>query len=306
MPKQSNILLVKNFSSIKFLLSTSIGASQVSQSIKQKEIVALKEENASLREMMETRDKRISLLEGQLKAKEQKYQNDFKLVQRSVAELKSEIDAKSNTIAHLTTQLHQLKVRAVRSDANTGPLVPTPPREGTPNTKSRHLRRSITSPVTRSLSPGDSLGAASHQVDVSDLPLQSVVTIKGKNLPSRPAQSLSDPARPALGHSAARRERELQMYSRPKPADYKDFINVPQKGSEPKILPRAKAEPLPPISASRTGRQHAIQNLNSNKHKSEGKNNKRSNKGEITEVVVEPLSSPERTWRKMQDSHYKE
>lgn len=274
-----------------------------------KDLKALKEENIGLKDLVETRDKRISLLEGQLKSKEQKYHNDLKLVQRSVAELKSEIDAKSNTIAHLTTQLHQLKVRAVKSDISNGPIMPTPPREGTPNSRTRLIRRSVTSPspAARSFSPDDLMGSASHQVDISNLPVHSAVAVKGKNLPTRPAQSMSDPARPALGHSAARRERELHLYSRPKPVDYKDFINIQQISSEPNISARAPQEPLPPISAARSGRQHAVQSMKHENRKPDGKNVKRTNRGnEITEVVVDPLSSPERTWRKMQDSKYKE
>ena len=271
----------------------------------EKELTALGEENRNLKELLETRDKRISLLEGQLKGKEQKYLNDMKLVQRNVAELKSEIDAKSNTIAHLTAQLHQLKVRGTKSVTVNGPIVPTPPSEGYPS-MSRPTRRSITSPLMRSLSPGDSMGAASHQVDVSDLPLGSAVTIRGKNLPHRPAQSLSDPARPALGHSAARRERKLHLYSRPKPTDYKELIDVQQQSIEHDITPKARIEPLPPISASKNGRQHAVPHLKTKSNRPEGNTSTRSNRGEITEVVVEPLSSPERTWRKLQDSKYKE
>ena len=246
----------------------------------------------------------MSLLEGQLKGKEQKYQNDLKLVQRNIADLKSEIDAKSNTIAHLTAQLHQLKVRTVKSGAITGPIVPAPPSEGAPSVH-RSIRRSITSPIARSFSPVDAF-AVSHHLDVSDLPLDSVVTIKGKNLPSRPPQSHFDPARPALGHSAANRERKLHLYSRPKPADYKEFIDVQQKVNNAEIVPKAPIEPLPPISASKQGRQHSIQRMKTKNNKAEGNNSKRSNRGEITEVVVEPLSSPERTWRKLQDSQYKE
>merc|ERR1712141_459697 len=78
------------------------GTIQASESSIEKELTALKDENRGLKELVETRDKRMSLLEGQLKGKEQKYQNDLKLVQRNIADLKSEIDAKSNTIAHLT------------------------------------------------------------------------------------------------------------------------------------------------------------------------------------------------------------
>ena len=273
---------------------------QKSENSFEKEVNLLKEENRSLREVVETRDKRISLLEGQLKGKEQKFQNDLKLVQRSAAELKSEIDAKSNTIAHLTAQLHQLKVRAVKSSAVAGPIVPTPPREGTPPI-SRHMRRTITSPIARSLSPVDSPGP----LDVTDLPLESVIAIRGKNLPSRPPQSMLDPARPAIGRSAARRERKLHLFARPKPADYKEFIDVQQNMDEPDVVPKAQMRPLPPISASKAGRQHALQDMKNKNSKPERKNIKRSNRGEITEVVVDPLSSPERTWRELQDSQYK-
>eukprot|EP00795_Rhopilema_esculentum_P015595 gene15595-6865_t len=278
-----------------------------SQDIMQKEIASLKEENSQLKGLVETRDKRISLLEGQLKSKEQKYHNDLKLVQRNIAELKSEIDAKSNTIAYLTTQLHQLKMRGAKPDSNVGQIVPAPPREGTPRT--RALRRTATSPTTRSFSPSEDAYFTSHQVDISELPVQSAIAIKGKNLPSRPAQSLSNPARPALGHSAARRERELHLYSRPKPSDYKDFINAPLKGNDVNFLPKPPAAPLPPISASKNGRQQNVSNMRQSKEKglTDSRHKKISARGgEITEVVVDPLSSPERTWRKVQDSKYRE
>lgn len=265
----------------------------------QKELIAVKDESLQLKGTIDARDKRILLLEGQLKSKEQKYQNDLKLVQRNFAELKSELDAKSNTIGYLTAQLHQLKLRGI-NQAHNEPMIPAPPREGTPTGRSRLLRRSVTSPIARSMTPEDSLGLTSHQVDVSEI--QNAAATKSKSYPARPHhQSISDPPRPALGHSAARRERELVINSRPKPTDYKELIAV-QRNAQPPIFPKPPAEPLPPILASKIGRRHPGQARQSR----DTKNSKNASRGgEITEMVVEPVSSPERTWRKAQDSKYK-
>lgn len=271
----------------------------------QKEITGLKRDCSQMKGSLESKDKRIILLEGQLKSKEQKFMNDLKLAQRHNSELKSELDSKSNTIAYLTTQLHQLKTLSQKADKNIpdkANTVPAPPREGTPSRRTR--RRTTPSPSPNNSSSDSLVNLSSHQLDTSELILQASLSNRGigRSLPTRPAQSHANPARPAHGHSAARRERELHLINRQRPTDYKEIINA-QQSTDRELIPRPPADPLPPISSSKNARK-----IRSNESRCElnvdSRKGRRSTShgGEITEVVVDPLSSPERTWKKAQNS----
>ena len=188
-----------------------------------------------------------------------------------------------------------------RKNSENSHTVPFPPKERTPS-RTRAIRRSLTSP-SQNLSPESLIGLSSHQLDTSELILQASLTSSSRNLPSRAPQSMSDPPRPALGHSTARRERGYHLIQKPRPQEYKDFINA-QKNTQPEFVPRPPVDPLPPISASKTGRK--VQKSDIRYKRPEDARmpvGPTGSSGQITEVVVEPVSSPERPLRKMQNSN---
>ncbi|XP_014662669.1 PREDICTED: coiled-coil domain-containing protein 92-like [Priapulus caudatus] len=63
-----------------------------------------------LRDDIEKRDRRIRILEQQLKAKDKQYIQELKGVKAEISVLHKELDQKSSMIAYLTTQLHQAKI----------------------------------------------------------------------------------------------------------------------------------------------------------------------------------------------------
>eukprot|EP00794_Sanderia_malayensis_P014371 gene14371-15869_t len=266
---------------------------KASHDLMQKELKALKEEFSQLKGESDSKDKRINLLEGQLKSKEQKFLNDLKLAQKHNTELKSELDSKGNTIAYLTSQLHQIKSQTHKSRG----ITPTPPQDGSPP-KSHVRRKTSPSPILQSVSSDHQMELASHHLNTSEFILQTSLPSKIQyNLPSRPAQSIHNPARPALGHSFLRRDRELQLLHRQQPSDYKDIINA-QRSTENEVTPKPPTDPLPPILAGKSSRR--VRSKQSDKSRQNAR--RVSSNGEITEVVIEPVGSPERVWKKAQNS----
>lgn len=282
------------------------------------EIRAIRNANKELSLNLGTKEKRINLLEGQLKSKEQKYHDDLKNVQRRISELENELKNKSNTIAYLTLQIQQNKVKFVSSDSdvnmadysnqyelggdrNVIKLTPLPPTSESPTRRRNYnLRRSVTSPSASKA--GIIQESSSHQLIASESVLQnSVQKTNSTRFSTRYKQSLTDPARPAAGHSQVRRERELKFAnaSKPKPTDYEDIIRLSQ--SHEVIQKSTTIEPLPPIT-TRSGRQlrEPIKTrsrvLRSNKATA-------NSRGEIETVILDAnLPSPERNYRRIQNS----
>lgn len=279
------------------------------------EIRTIRQGNKELLCTVETKDKRILLLEGQLKSKEQRYHDDLKNIQRRIAELEHEMESKSNTIAYLTSQIQQnkLKYKPRNLDVNMvdnegveggidnnmvmfNPLPPT----GSPiRRRDYNLRRSLTSPSASKA--GIVQESSSHQLIASDYVLEnSLPKTNSTRFSNRYKQSITDPARPSVGYSHSKRERDLKLAtsSRPKPTDYEDFIKISQSQD---IVQKSTIEPLPPIT-TRSGRQlrepiktHA-RVLRSNKATA-------NSRGEVETVIMDAnLPSPERTYRKVQNT----
>ena len=277
-----------------------------------KELKSLREENIQLKGIIESKDKRIILLEGLLKSKQHVNDSDLKVANKKLFELQNEVDQKSHLIAYLTAQLHQLNVKTKDKVANDetprsidvsvpSPYDPSPPREGTPSRlRQRAHRRSVTPTAQQDLASFSPEKLGSHHIAVSDYILQSSLPKSSKNLPARPKQSVVNPARPSHGLSTSRRERELNMLSRPKPNDYKEFLKTGQPDNAD-FAPRPPVVPLPPISNENesclTSRRLG------NRQKSRIRASMQSTKaGEVEKVIIEPLSSPEKSWRHTQDS----
>ncbi|XP_070572454.1 coiled-coil domain-containing protein 92-like [Ptychodera flava] len=105
---------------------------------------------------IDKRDKRLHLLEQQLRAQERKYRDELKLKSQKIHSLSGELDSKSATIAYLTAALHKEKQKyKAREEQNMekygsktamNPLPPQEPVSGSARRRSQ-LRKSATSPV---------------------------------------------------------------------------------------------------------------------------------------------------------------
>ncbi|XP_077995800.1 coiled-coil domain-containing protein 92-like [Glandiceps talaboti] len=114
-----------------------------------------------LEKEVEKRDKRLNLLEQQLRAQDKKYRDELKLKSQKMNSLNSELDNRSATIAYLTASLHKEKQKHKNRNEQTVELLekgdkrnPIPPKDPARNSARRRsqLRRSATSPVQYDLS----------------------------------------------------------------------------------------------------------------------------------------------------------
>ena len=172
-------------------------------------------------------------------------------------------------------------------------LSPTPP-PGTPNRRVRSSRRSGTPPKQATANVDGLIKdtSSSHHIDCSSASLkQASRTAVGVS--PRHKHTLTDPARPSLGHSQVQRERGLRIANsaRPKPTDYEDFLNI-HSMSDVNILTKATSEPLPPITTRPQGRQ-----LRTNTMRTRAPNNTKTSSKQVEELIIEPLASPDKTIR---------
>ncbi|XP_078611879.1 coiled-coil domain-containing protein 92-like [Branchiostoma floridae x Branchiostoma japonicum] len=190
----------------------------------EKELKQKDDEWKDVQEHAEKKDKRIEMLEQQLRAQEKKFKDELKLKSTKMAQLSNELDSKSATIAYLTTQLHQVKVgknlRKSREGVEALPegMSPTPPSSREKSGSSRKTyRRGVTNmPVTGPIraihpSPPDSRDSSAN-----------VRTASGRRLPTPPMRprtpsgsKVLDPA-PFLESKNVARDREVSI--KPAPA----------------------------------------------------------------------------------------
>lgn len=88
-------------------------AAQVKHTVdeSQKVLAEFKTENIELKGIIEKKNKRIVVLEAQLKTLDQKYVKDLSEKESNLIAVLKELEKKSDTIAYLTSQLHNSKIR---------------------------------------------------------------------------------------------------------------------------------------------------------------------------------------------------
>lgn len=280
---------------------------------------ALKAENIDLKAIIDTGYKRIVVLENQCKGFDHKYNHDIKERDTRISYLTKELNTKSDTIAYLTTQLHQVKMKqaskrhpkgelsatigevtvpsCVTEDHGhtappTPPITPSPPSQGMPSSKYRRpLRRSATSPSPVDVQKSKSQRAIGIQASPHEIRLDVTSAKAKKGLPARPKRGAS-PSRPGLGIS--RNTSKSGRKERPQQDEYVEFLRSGVR-PEPQVVVRAAPEPLPPISdmhIARTSSYHGI---------SRGQPSQPV-QDEVGKLVISPLGSPEKGWRHKEQS----
>lgn len=271
---------------IRFIFIFILFAGQVKQSLdeSQKILTGLKTENIELKGIIDVKNKRIVVLEGQLKTSDQKYVKDLSEKESNLAAVVRELEKKSDTVAYLTSQLHNSKIRqsgrhhqnkpssgtkttevshesqeaTVESttagenvSSNTSAVIssrtPAPPSEGTPSNGQRRYRRSATSPVPQSLGSKMKMSrAVGIQASPNEIQLNVAPVKSSKGMPTRPKRG-SSPSRPGLGISKGYQRSAGR--ERPIPDDYVEFLRTGNR-ADPQVVVRAAPEPLPPISSN--------------------------------------------------------
>lgn len=301
----------------------------------------LRAENTELKRILESKDKKIVILEGHIKGFDQKHNQALKDRDAKAAAQTRELEIKSDTIAYLTSQLHHAKLNRSGKDIEESvqprrkegeessidedsydvprpsPVTPMPPREGMPSGIRRPYRRVSSSPIPQdvsSLAKPKSSRAIGIQAYPNEIQLNCKPAKSSKGMPSRPMRGTS-PARPRHGISkTVQRSAETGREKIP-PEDYLEFLKTGSR-ADPQIVVRPVPEPLPPISANErlaatpyTGRVQV-----SRGHSSQGVPAAIYSMGpegeaasmvtdDVGKIVVSPLSSPEKGWRHKQQSH---
>lgn len=291
----------------------------------------LRAENVDLKAIIDTGYKRIVLLENQTKGFEQKYNSDMKERDSRIAYLTKELNTKSDTIAYLTNQLHQMKIKEASKKQDqasrgsqrhqrkvestsvgeatashdtavnnpeaaplTPPITPSPPSQGVPTRVRRPFRRSATSPTPADLNiqKSKSQRAIGIQASPHEIRLNVSSAKTNKGLPSRPKRGASPP-RPGLGIS--KNPTKSGGKERPPADEYVEFLRTGVR-PDPQVVVRAAPEPLPPISATdmhlkRTPSYNGI-----------SRGSKKKVQDDLGKIVVSPLGSPEKGWRHKEQS----
>ena len=189
---------------------------------------------------LEIKDKRIGLLETQLKSKQQKFNGDLQNAQRKIASLQVEIENKSSSIAYLTAQLNKVIKLQSNNVEEFSVVCPSPP-VGTP-IRRRSSRRKV-------LSPSASLDGFIHESEsqeiIADYVLQS-------SLPKNNRERVST-SHLVLKHSIDDFPswHNQKFLSKPRPSDYEDFILMSQPSD---VVSKPSVQPLPPIT-TRSGKK---------------------------------------------------
>ena len=252
-------------------------------------LTELKTENIELKGVIEVKNKRIIVLEGQLKTLDQKYAKDLSDKESNLTAVVRELEKKSDTVAYLTSQLHSSKLRqsgrhhqsrptsvkktkevSLESKETTGessaagecissqieafPLTPSrtpvPPTEGAPSNVQRRYRRSVTSPAPQEVTLLSTKMKTSRAVGIQASPNEIQLNVA----PVKSSKGM--PLRPKRASSPSRPglgiSKGLQRSAgrdRPLPDDYVEFLKTGSR-AEPQVVVRAAPEPLPPISAN--------------------------------------------------------
>uniref|UniRef100_H2ZNC2 CCDC92/74 N-terminal domain-containing protein n=1 Tax=Ciona savignyi TaxID=51511 RepID=H2ZNC2_CIOSA len=96
----------------------------------ERDVNKLMQEKIKLVQEVEQRDKQYVELEEHARAQERMYLNELKAKNHRITSLVNELDARSNTVAYVTTQLHQArsKLHSIQQQQlSNATLAPTPP-----------------------------------------------------------------------------------------------------------------------------------------------------------------------------------
>jgi hypothetical protein len=130
----------------------------------------LKSSNNEVCENITKKDRKISVLEQQLRAQEKKFADEFKGFKVRFKSTQAELDAKSANIAQLTHQLHTARKELMLRESQSPDLVlhhPTPPRESAPRSSTvRRIRKNIISVDLKDKRPhsGSSSGSSGRDL----------------------------------------------------------------------------------------------------------------------------------------------
>ncbi|XP_064618777.1 coiled-coil domain-containing protein 92-like [Lineus longissimus] len=169
-------LLQKKNSELTFqvaMFSTSTseeGALRKKVEILQHDLKDLKVSNNEYDEQLTKKDRKISVLEQQLRAQEKKFADELKTFKSRFKSAHAELDAKSANIAQLTHQLHTARKELMLRESQSPDLLvhqPAPPKESAPRSGiGRRIRKNIISADFQDKRPHSSSSSGSSSRDL--------------------------------------------------------------------------------------------------------------------------------------------
>ena len=186
------------------------------------ELEGEREKAKARQEQQVKRDKKLQMLEQQLRAQEKRYKDEARAFTQTINQLKHELDQKGNTIAHLTSKLHSVR----RSNMQEERLS----QEGRPLSASSEERDSVLFSPAPPIDSAPKFRRRSTRSSLSDFQAQGLLaTSVQKRGPS--SRKLSS-------------DQELEVDENvPDPTPF-----LQSKSSSEAIIKRTERKPLPPIS----------------------------------------------------------
>lgn len=280
------------------------------------ELKELKVEHVELKAILGTKDNQIMVLEGELSKFKKVFEEELSLRENEISELTRELNAKSDTIAYLTNQLHQSKLKQVgrKSEGSerrkhelfdngetvttpnvplTPPITPVPPKDGTPSgVRRRPYKRTSSSPTPQEVAMINitkTKMASSNKVQLHVAPARS-------NKGMMPARMRQDNLQYRPGHGIAKGNHRSAEIDRPPPEDYVEFLKTGAR-PEPQVVVHAAPEPLPPIAS-----HERIASTPYTRRVQVSRGHPAKVSDDVGTIIVSPLSSPEKGWRHRQQS----
>ncbi|XP_015758748.1 PREDICTED: coiled-coil domain-containing protein 92-like isoform X2 [Acropora digitifera] len=255
----------------------------------QKMLNELRAENIELKGVIEVKNKKIVYLEGQLKMLDQKYTKDVSDKEANLSAVVRELEKKSDTIAYLTSQIHNSKLKQSgrqqpsRPSSNKKPKeisqqykeetvernddsfqnisqsdaalltlarAPMPPRDGTPSSIQRRYRRTVTSPAPKEVNLLPGKMKTSRAVGIQASPNDIQLNVAPvKSNKGMPVRPKRASSPPRPGLGISKLLQHSAGRDRPLRDDYVEFLKTGNR-PDPQVAVRAVPEPLPPISVT--------------------------------------------------------
>lgn len=275
-----------------------------------RELERERSETTRLRAALCARDDEIRALKQQLKSVEERSLEEVKEKSTRIHGLSSELDARAETIAHLTMQLHHVKQRTKRKQLSKHIATNQTPGDGgtTLTTSSTHsLARSVSSPTPVSMCdmprPPSTPRQKSQNISRASTPKEQSISPQKRLLPAPPdtnlvviSEKVTNPPCPSPRDTRAPRAIRYSRLSQPQiPPDAAEFLHTTR------IQPTqftAKEPPtvLPPIGSvdEKPRRKVHIKRVNGDREEVGS---------DASQIIKDPSVGSSATWQKLTSKH---
>ena len=266
-----------------------------------RELEKERSETTRLRATLNARDDEIRVLKHQLKRVEDKSMEEMREKNDRIHGLENELEARAETIAHLTMQLHHVKLRNRQKQVKQ-----TPDPTSTMSTLPSSLARSVSSPTPISLNdmprPPSTPKNKSQNISRASTPREQSLSPQKRLLPTPPGTDLvviserlsnvSSPPQTRVPHTKSVYKRGQQ--TKPQmPPDAEDFLHTTRIQPihfSTKELPAV----LPPIGEGKSRRKVHIKHLNSDRE---------DGGSDVSQIIKNPAVGSGASWQKLTPKH---